>query len=96
MKGLRGLLCLLCLPLLGCDQEEKRLDRRIEKGKQRELRAWDENCKDGAALLATSPGSPHEFMCLNKRHRIDVQPVTVADQTVAALIVCRCLPDSGK
>ena len=96
MKPIHVLLCSLGLLILGCDQEEKARERRIEWDKHRELSAWEENCKDGATLVSTTQGSPHEFMCLNKRHKIEVQPVTVAEQTVAALVVCRCFSESGK
>jgi hypothetical protein len=74
---------------LGCESEEGR-QRRLDR------EAWEEPCHDEAKLLATTAGSPSDFKCPNKNHRMEVQVAThPSNEEAAAAVLCRCLHARG-
>lgn len=49
-------------------------------------------CFDRAVLLATTAGSPNDAICMNRMHRMEVQPVTAASREEGiALVFCKCV-----
>jgi hypothetical protein len=75
----------LLVLLFGCESEEKRYARW-------RLRRWEEPCHDVSILVATTAGSPSDFECPNRRHRMRVQITTTkTNEEVAALVFCECV-----
>lgn len=67
----------------------------IETGDERVAREragrWTEPCHDQSSLLATTAGSPDNFECPNKLHRMRVQVASKAtNEEAAALVFCEC------
>ena len=75
----------------GCESDAERRLRWENERLDRERVAWAAPCSDESVLLATTAGSPSEFRCPNREHRMQVQPMTVASkEEAAALVFCRC------
>jgi hypothetical protein len=53
--------------------------------------AWIGPCSDNSVLLATTSGSPSQFTCPNREHRMRVQVATnSSNEEAAALVFCEC------
>src|SRR5574337_916558 len=78
---------ILTTSMTGCDNVE-------DHYKQQKKEAWEEPCHDTSMLLATTAGSPNEFTCPNKHHRMQVQITTTAsNEEVGALVFCQCMSE---
>lgn len=47
-------------------------------------------CSDTSTLIATTAGSPSSASCVNRLHRMHVQPVTQSGEEVGAVVFCEC------
>lgn len=80
-------LAVLLLLALGCGKVKTYREQMLET---REY-DWNEPCHDEARLLATTSGSPDDFECPNKLHRMRVQVASKAtNEEAAALVFCEC------
>jgi len=81
------LLTVLLLAFTACENEGG--FESISHARERE---WNEPCHDQSSLLATTAGSPNQFVCPNKNHRMEVQVAThPSNEEAAALVFCRCV-----
>lgn len=70
----------------GCD-----VDNAVE---QQRREAWEGRCRDTSTLLATTAGSPSEYTCRNRLHRMRVQVASApAHEEFGALVFCQCIRD---
>lgn len=82
------LFCAFAFSLSACEDPQRAADARA---KQLRDRAWEEPCHDASRLLATTSGSPDDFECPNKHHRMRVTVATKAtNEEAAALVFCEC------
>jgi hypothetical protein len=73
--------------LSGCSADDSYEERQERRG----LRVRNYPCRDQSVLLATTAGSPNEFTCPNRLHKMRVQVVTTSsNEEVAALVFCEC------
>lgn len=84
-------LLVLALAVVGCDNQTDRI------ANDRARRAHEEafgRCVESATLLATTTGSPSDHSCPNVKHRMRVQPATIAGgEEIGALVFCECPRD---
>lgn len=50
-----------------------------------------DTCIDSATLVATTTGSPNEYSCTNKHHKMRVEASTKAGEEIGALVFCECV-----
>ena len=50
-----------------------------------------DECQDSATLLATTAGSPDNYTCPNKHHKMRVESVTKAGEEIGATVFCECV-----
>lgn len=64
---------------------DEHMSRRISNEK------WNAPCVDESTLIATTTGSPNNFKCWNKHHRMHVQVTTTSShEEIGALVFCEC------
>lgn len=76
--------------LAGCEQESN--EGAMSRYRQKK---WTEPCHDESTLVATTSGSPNSTECLNRNHRMHVEPVTRSGEEIGALVFCKCERDGG-
>jgi hypothetical protein len=54
---------------------------------------FNEPCLDTSTLVATTAGSPNQFSCSNKLHRMKVETKVIAGEEIGALVFCQCFKE---